>query len=118
MADEKKTPSEVEITFERPPDYRLVPANGAWIGVTTRGELRIDFFVEDIKPPTSVTHQIGPDLSFKEEIVDRRSPAQITRELQVGIFLSLDAAQKIADVIQDRIRLFREMQEKLKGEKE
>ncbi len=49
MADETKPPSmpqEFEFFFEYDKDYRIVAANGVWGGITLRGDIHLDFFVE------------------------------------------------------------------------
>ena len=53
MPNGKKQPDEISIDWEYDKNYRMVPANGMWGGITPRGDLRIDFFVESMPIPDS-----------------------------------------------------------------
>ena len=61
MAEETKkppTPREMKFVFEYDKDYRIVAANGVWGGVTPRGEINIDFFVERQRIPEWIKNEI------------------------------------------------------------
>ena len=114
--DESKMPEPVgedrRVTFyyEHDPGYRLVPANGAWIGITPRGDIRVDFFVEAWGAPEHVVNLLTPSGELGPELA--RSPAtRITRRMQVGVLLSLEQADSTADFIKAKIGEFRKRQE-------
>lgn len=96
--------SENTIRFEytRSHSYRIVAANGAHGGVTSRGDFRFDLFVEGPKAPDSVVHSITPD-GLGPEV--ERSPTSriVERELQVGVIMSPTQARSLAQWILSRL---------------
>ncbi len=113
MPDEIKIPKEVEIFFEEDPNYKLIAANGMWGGVTTKADFRLDFFVESVGVPESIKHRVTPEGIIGDEI-SRNPPPKIVRQLQVGILLSVDNAEAMANFIKDRVTEFRKLQQKAK----
>ena len=93
---------QVKFRFEFDPGYRLIGANGIWGGVTPRGDLRLDFFVESQGIPDHVTHLITSDNRLGPEL-NRVQQDGIIRRIQVGVLLSLDQADSIADFIKQKI---------------
>ena len=112
MADEPKSPltlgpqmpSEVEFFFEYDKDYRIVAANGVWGGFTPRGDIRLDFFVEGQSVPESIQNKITEDGKLGAEIAGSRKPEKkIVRRLQIGVLLSQEEADSLANFIKGRL---------------
>ena len=82
-------PDKISIEWEYDKDYRLVPANGMWGGITPRGDLRIEFFVEMVPTPAPGETAIVVDRtsgSSKEERMTAEKPT-IVRKVQVGVMI-------------------------------
>lgn len=97
---------QITFYFEYDPEYRVVAANSAWVGITTRDDLRLDFTIEGVGNPGEIVNlltadgQIGPEL--------RRSPERrIVRRFQVGVLWSLDTADSIAGLIKSQVQAHR-----------
>jgi len=108
VMDEKlkkeEIPKEIDIQYDFDPSYRIVAANGVYGGITPRGDMKIDFFVESLDVPHQVRNKVLPDGKLGEEI--SRSPGKrLVRRLQVGLILSINDAGRIADFIKQRIEL-------------
>jgi hypothetical protein len=99
---------EVTFHYEFDPAYRIVGANGVWGGLTPRGDIRLDFFVESLTVPDSVVNLITPDGKLGPELA-RTPERRITRRLQVGILLSREQADDIADFLKARVAEFRRL---------
>ena len=93
---------QIKFRFEYDPAYRLVGANGIWGGITPRGDIRLDFFVESLGTPEHVTHLIAPDGRLGPEL-SRSQPEGIVRRVQVGVLLSLEQADSVADFIKQKV---------------
>src|SRR5436853_1267305 len=94
---EGKTQGEIEFQFETDPFYRIMPANGAMIGPTPRGEMKIDFFVESVRLPTKVVNKITESYGIGDIVRQEPSGAPVAvRRLQVGILISLTQAGELA----------------------
>lgn len=106
MEEKKK----VKFVFEKSSDYKLIPANGAWGGVSSRGDFTLNFFVEHNPTPNYVVHEVKPDGGLGEE-VERDSTQKeevflITRELVGGVLLSLGEAKSLANFILEKCAEF------------
>ena len=88
MPNGKKQPDEIRIDWEYDKDYRMVPANGMWGGITPRGDLRIEFFVEAVTVPNSGDTTLVNDGSgrYKEKRKTPEKPA-VVRRIQVGVMV-------------------------------
>jgi hypothetical protein len=92
VADDSPTATHIKFVFQYDEGYKLLAANGVWVGITPRGDVRIDFFVEGFPPPATTTHPIGADGSVGAE-TDREPPGttekviEVIRRLQVGVMI-------------------------------
>jgi len=87
----------VEIIFSRAEGYRLVPATGAWGGVSPQGEIVFDFYVERLQNPERMEVEIQ-----KGEIIEKKRyphPQPLVRESQMGIVLRPDIAKSVGEFL-------------------
>lgn len=92
----------IRFEYVRSDDYRIIAANGAHGGLTSRGDFRFDLFVEGPKAPQSVAHSITPDGLGPE--VEREPTGRIVeRELQIGVIMSPAQARSLAQWIMSRL---------------
>ena len=105
MPEGKQQPSEIRIEWEYDKDYRLVPANGMWGGITPRGDLRIEFFVEVVPTPGSGETALFHDASgsYKE---GRKTPekATVVRKIQVGVMIPPHQIPSFVEWFKDKAR--------------
>lgn len=105
---------QVKFFFEFDPAYRLVGANGMWGGMTPRGDMRLDFFVESHVVPEHVVNLITPDGGLGPELTRSPSPrGRIIRRLQMGVLLSAEQAESVADFIKQRVAEYRQKKGKM-----
>jgi hypothetical protein len=112
MADERKLPSEMEFFFEIDKDYRIVASNGAWGGVTPRGDIQVDFFVEKQGTPESIKNRISEEGAIGE-VVEMKPPKRIVRKLQVGVLMTLEEAQNLVKFLSDKIKQIQDIKGKV-----
>ena len=79
--------------YSRDPAYRVVYANGAFGGVTPRGEIKFDLFVESPAAPDAVRVAITPDGLGPEE--SEVEPGSFVREAQVGVVMTGEQAKHL-----------------------
>ena len=103
--------SKVKFRFVRDGEYRCVPVNGVWGGVTPRGDITADFFHEALTCPVSVTHAVtevdGLGAEVERQLDDPSS--QVTRSLMCGIVLTPEHAESIGLWLVDKARESRAM---------
>ncbi len=97
-------PKEISIEWEYAKDYRLVPATGILGGITPRGDLRIEFFVEAIALPapgesSMVLHEDSG--TYKET---RKVPqkGKIVRTVQIGVTVPPHQVSSFAEWFKDK----------------
>jgi hypothetical protein len=81
--------------YEKHPDYRIVFANGAVGGVTPRGDIKFDLFIEYLEVPEESVHSITPD-GLGPEIDRKPRNSPFTRQSQVGVIMGPGQAKSFA----------------------
>lgn len=105
-----KRPDTVDLrfNFHQDENYRMVPCNGVWGGVTPHSDIRIDFFVDSWPLPQSVTHGVDP--SSRTKVSETRLPAQdsklrvVERRILFGIMVSAEIAESIGTFLLDKAK--------------
>ena len=109
MAEPSET-REIKFYFEYDPNYRIVAANSAWVAITTRDDVRLDFTIEGLGNPDEIVNAITTQNDIGPEL--RRSPEpRLVRRLQVGVLLSLETAESIANLIKSQIQAHRQVRQ-------
>src|SRR5262245_47766081 len=81
--------------------FRVVHADGVLGGATPKGALMLSFWSERVPIPQQVTHRIEPaekgrGVKLGPELVDQRVVRDaIVREVEVGVYMELDAAEAL-----------------------
>jgi hypothetical protein len=102
----------VAFALAEDPNYRVVAANGVWGGVTPRGKFLVNFFVESNTTPSRIVHEVTADGRLGREIEREGVEIGITRTLQVGVLMSIEEAESIADWMKRRVTEYRSRGEK------
>lgn len=107
-----EAPRKVKFVYSRAADYRVIPATGVYGGPTPSGNIKMNFMVESATEPTSATHTVAADGTLGDEV--EREPAEktITRELQVGIVMNVEAAETFVKWLTERISIVRKVRAK------
>ena len=81
--------------YEKAPDYRDIPVNGVWGGLTARGDIHMQLFAEYSATPVTVAHEVRGNTLGPETQRDLGG-ATFTRHLLVGVLMSPQNARSIA----------------------
>lgn len=87
-------------------DYNPVYVNGAHGGVSPRGDLVVNFYLERPPLPNEITHDINPDGTIgAEATVDPEDLGQsIVRYVPSGIVLNYQTANNLHQWLGERVR--------------
>ena len=96
-----KIPEQVEFTVTFDNDYRVVACNGVWGGLTTRNDIKLDFFVESPALPERVTYKVREGQVTEE--IGRQPRAHLEREMQIGVLLPLSQLHPLINWLQERL---------------
>jgi hypothetical protein len=105
--DDSPTATRIKFVFKYADNYDLVAANGVWVGITPRGDVRLDFFVEGFQPPLTTTHPITVDGSIGTEIareppVTSEGIVEVIRRLQVGIMIPGNQLESLGTLLSQK----------------
>jgi hypothetical protein len=87
-------------------DFRTVWASGVFGGMTAKGQLNMNFFLDTLELPKSVQHEIiGNDLAINPLPAPPVEPSSV-REVQFGLLLDLEVAKTVVKWMQEHINEF------------
>ena len=104
-------PQKVRFNYKKADDYRIIFANGAYGGFTPRKELMFHFFHEYKETPETEVMAIGEDGSPVPIRKDIPEEIEMTRELKVGIVLTIEEAFSIGRWMLDKVEEFKKAAE-------
>lgn len=86
---------EVDIKFKTSDDHQTVYANGVYGGMTSRGDMHMDFVTDRSERPKTQTFKVNKDGSLGRQVGEEGGD-DVIRERQVSVFLKPDNAFSIA----------------------
>lgn len=95
MSEERQ----IKFKYVFPDNYNPVYCNGVFGGISTHGEIVMNFFLERMPIPNSITNLVNPDgtlggfVSVEPETLDDT----VIRHISTGIVLNEDSAKAIYD---------------------
>jgi hypothetical protein len=91
-----------------PDDFCPEYANGAQGGVTPRGEILMNFFLERQPVPKSIVYEMGDDGMIGDVIQDECEPREfqhmMVRNVTCGVMMNLETARQVRDWLDNQIR--------------
>jgi hypothetical protein len=98
------------------PSYRELYIDGAYGGVTPRGHISLSFFAERFPIPKSTDFEIDVTKSSMTKISDSNdSKTGVLREYEIGIYMTLESAKSLSDMLQKKVLELEELQSKKKA---
>ena len=93
-------------------DYNPKYVNGAYGGITPRGEITINFYLERQGLPISQTNEITPEGKLGSEIDTEPKDLQksMIRFVDTGIILNVTSAKEICAWLQEKIDIIDKQQ--------
>ena len=89
-----RMPNEIKVKYDYAPDYKKIPATGAWGGLSPNAEVIINFFVEFQSKPDHLAIQVDESGTVKEKVI-KDEEVSYTRELLVGVVMRHDIARSV-----------------------
>lgn len=88
---------EINFRYVFPENYNPVYCNGAYGGVSTQGEIVMNFYLERMPIPNSVTHQVGEDGALAGVIATDPEDLnkKVIRYVSNGVVLSETGARAV-----------------------
>jgi hypothetical protein len=97
-----------ELTFKYIFDYGYNPVyvNGAHGGVSPRGELVMNFYLERMALPNSITHEINPNGTIGREVAAEPEDLgqSMVRFIKSGVVMNLQNAKELHHWLGERIK--------------
>jgi len=114
--------TEIKVKYVYGPDYRKIPATGAWGGLSPNAEVIVNFYVEFKTKPETLTIQVDEAGNLAEESGEKEE-ISMTRELLIGVVMRPDIAKSVghfliryAEMAESAISQRERMMKETKGE--
>ena len=101
-------PKKAKVTFKKDNEYKSLYVNGAWGGLTSNKEIRMELYSELHSQAKNITYEIsnkgalGKVLSREPEI--NIEEVELTRTLLAGITMQIETAESIANWLLEKVR--------------
>jgi hypothetical protein len=114
MAEKKPTKRSLTFIFEKAPDFRLMRADGIWGGITPRGDLEINFFLDTNSLPAEATYELTPKNTLGKEQSRKLAyeKGKVLRLVNCGIVVSPNVAKSIVDWLNEKLDALAKLEEK------
>src|SRR5437016_14548966 len=98
------SPAKIRFELFKSPLFRVVHVDGAFGGLTPRGELFVSIYNERHPIPTAIIHSVKASGEIGEEIRSEREGRKATvREVEIGLQFELEVAKNFVDWFQKKI---------------
>lgn len=96
----------------RSSDYRIVAITGAYGGMTQGQMMKMDLFADYPSSPDLIEHEVEEQGRLGKET--RREPGErsITRDVQIGVMMTVETAERIGNWLVNGAKKFRDQQAK------
>ena len=96
-------PKNYNFKFVKNPDFRTVKADGVYGGVTVRGEINMNFYVDTIDLPKNQLYSMDSKGAITKEIPVEKK-AESIRELITGINMDLETTKSVILWLNDKVK--------------
>ncbi len=86
--------------------YNPVSVNGAHGGISPRGELVMNFYLERMALPESITHEINPNGTIGNEVASEPDDLKnsLVRFIETGVVLNYQGARDLLMWLGERVK--------------
>lgn len=102
--------SSIRYTFIKSPFFRTIFMNGAWGGVTPRGQLQMSIYTEHHPFPEFTINEVSPEGILGAE-TDRSQIEGYTREIEVNVIMNLREAVSLRNWLNTRIEQMEQIEQ-------
>ena len=103
-------PKRIEFHYVKSNYFRVIHADGAYGGVTSRGLIHLDIFSERSPIPQKTQHEITVNGKLGKE-VEKQGKSGVVREVEIGVVMNLDNAKSLVEWLNDKIAILEKHRE-------
>lgn len=98
--------NEIKFKYVHADNYNPAYVNGAHGGLTPRGELVVNFYLERLDLPSAITHEILPNGALGSEVSQEPADTKnsLVRFVESGIVLTYENARIIHSWLGERVK--------------
>lgn len=104
LKSSEKSKQEIEFHYLRTNNYRSYHVDGVYGGVTPKGNIYMELFLERGPTPRNVIHELKDDGSLGKELT-KQSKSGLIREVEAGIVVDLRTAEALRNWLSEKIEL-------------
>jgi len=104
---ESLLPSSVKFHYIKGHLFRIIHVDGAIGGITPQRQIFVSLFSERAALPTLIEYDLSPEGVLGPE-KRREGKEGLVREMDVGVVLSIEGAQQLAEFLQKQLLVLKE----------
>ena len=105
----------IKFKYIFPDDYNPKYVNGAYGGITPKGEIAVNFYLERQGLPISQTYEVSSEGNLGDEIHKEPIDLQtsMVRYVDTGILLNLNSAKEIISWLSEKVEILERTNKKI-----
>lgn len=108
MSQPTENAKKIRFMYEKDPNYRSIYSNGVLGGVTSNNEIHMELFLEMLKLPEYVVHEINAEGGLGKVVesgpASGSSEIEVSRTLQVAITMKIENAEIIGNWLLGKVK--------------
>ena len=96
-------PKDIKIHYIKTHSYRTYHVDGAYGGLTPKGNLYCEFFIDRNVTPQTVVHEIDKDGRLGE-VKEKIGKDGFVRQIECGISLDMETAYTLKNWLEEKIK--------------
>lgn len=103
---EQEKPPTLKFSYKRSRDFRVIKVDGAWGGLTPRGDIVMSVFNERLPIPESDEYEISEEGTLGKRINQVTNTTGIIREVEAAISLRPEVALTLGNWLLNKVEQF------------
>jgi hypothetical protein len=102
----KKSPKEITFNYIKIPSYRTYHVDGIFGGLTPRGKIYCELFIDRNPTPQTAVHELSEDGYLSGTPKEQTGKGGVIREIECGIIFDIDTAKTFKEWLDSRIKQY------------
>ncbi|MFV1976189.1 MAG: hypothetical protein ACC651_10605 [Candidatus Scalindua sp.] len=102
----KKPPEKIIFHYKKTPSFRSYHADGIYGGLTPRGKVYCEFFIDHNPTPQTATHELSESGYISGKPTEKIVKEGVIRQIECGIIFDIETAITFKEWLNDKINQY------------
>lgn len=102
----KKVPKKITFHYTKTPSYRSYHVDGIFGGLTPRGKIYCELFIDRNPTPKTAVHELSEDGYLSGKPIKKTGKDGVIREVECGIIFDIDTATTFKEWLESKIEQY------------